>query len=280
MESSFAQVSDAEEDRLPFAEATREPGRPPTADEDPYNCFIRRCTVNGKADGALSGLNVGLKDNISVAGIPMTLGSRFMEGYVPLIDATVVTRLLNAGVNVKGKLNMDEFSHGIFGFGTDPQSYGRSLNPHAPEYLSGGSSSGPAVAVASRAVDVAFGGDQGGSIRVPASWCGIVGLKPTHGLVPHTGVIGIDPVIDHIGPVGRSVMDVARILECIAGSDDYDRRQVGAPSALRYASGLATGIRGVRIGVLREGFGDEEADPDVEAVVRESIEVLKRAVPL
>lgn len=277
LENELASLVREEEDRPPVRQGPRDPGHRPPRDEDPYNCFITRCFVKGAEQGPLRGRRVGLKDSISLAGVPLTLGSRFMDGFVPDTDATVVTRLLDAGADIVGKLNMDDFALATAGFGLGVGGYGRVLNPYAPEHLSGGSSSGSAAAVASGAVDLALGGDQGGSIRIPAAWCGVVGLKPTHGLVPHTGVVGVEPSIDYVGPMGRTVRDVALMLECIAGPDGYDSRQTQAPRSGLYLEEMTKGISELRIGILREGFGDDRAEPDVESAVLEAIDALKEA---
>jgi amidase len=248
------------------------------ANGDPLNCFITRCFVKGAESGILARRRVGLKDNVSFAGIPMTVGSRFMAEFVPDVDATLVTRLLDSGADIIGKLNMDNFSRIAHGFGTGVGDYGRVLNPCIPEHLSGGSSSGSAAAVASGAVDIAIGGDQGGSIRIPAAWCGVVGMKPTFGLVPHTGVVGIEWSLDHVGPLARRVQDIALALECIAGADGIDLRQMNVPQQrAEYSKELRSGLEGLRIGVLDEGFGHEGSEPDVEGAVLNAVEVLKRS---
>ncbi|HEY8450199.1 MAG TPA: amidase family protein, partial [Bacillota bacterium] len=249
----LASLDELEEDRPPVRRTVRDPGYRPGTDEDPYNCFITKCYVQGATTGPLKVKRVGVKDTVCVAGVPMTLASRLFDGYVPDIDATVVTRLLDAGADIVGKLNMDTFAHGSHGLGTGIGDYPRVKNPHNPEHLSGGSSSGSAAAVAAGLVDLAVGGDQGGSIRHPAAWCGVIGHKPTHGLVPHTGIVGLEPRIDYAGPMGRRVEDVARMLQCIAGRDGLDPRQVDVPEPEPYADMLSEDIEGVRIGVLREG---------------------------
>src|SRR5439155_952573 len=168
-----------EEHRPPLRFTDRDPGYRPTEHEDPLNVFIRKCRVAGADHGPLRGKTIGLKDHISVAGVPLTFGSHLMDGYVPDFDATIVTRILDAGGTIVGKLKMEEFSWGGPGL-SGVGDYGRPLNPHNRDHVTGGSSSGSAAAVAGGEVDVAFGGDQGGSIRIPAAWCGVVGLMPTH----------------------------------------------------------------------------------------------------
>ena len=175
-----------EERRPPLRFTDRDPGGRPSEQEDPLGAFITKCRVKGADSGPLHGKTVALKDHIALAGVPLTFSSHMMDGYVPDFDATVVTRLLDAGATIVGKLKMEEFSWGGPGL-SGVGDYGRPLNPHNREHVTGGSSSGSGAAVAGGLVDIALGGDQGGSIRLPAAWCGIVGLMPTHGLVPHSG---------------------------------------------------------------------------------------------
>ena len=188
-----------DEKRPPMRFTDRDAGTRPSDVDDPFAVFIRRCSVKGAATGPLAGKTVGLKDHVALAGVPLTFSSHMMDGYVPDFDATIVTRLLDAGATIVGKLKMEEFSWGGPGL-SGVGDYGRPLNPHRPDHVTGGSSSGSGAAVACGAVDIAIGGDQGGSIRLPAAWCGVVGLMPTHGLVPHSGVFGLEPTIDYVGP--------------------------------------------------------------------------------
>lgn len=266
----------AEEHRPPLRYLERDPGYRPAEAEDPLNVFIRKCRVKGADDGPLSGRSIGLKDHVAVAGVPMTLGSHFMEGYIPDFDATIATRLLDAGATIAGKMNMEDFSFGgpgIAGVGD----FGRPLNPHNPNYVTGGSSSGSAAAVAAGLLDIAIGGDQGGSIRIPAAWSGCVGLKATHGLIPHSGVFGLEPSVDHVGPMTRTVEDLAVVLQCLAGPDGYDPRQGSVPARLPdYVGALGKAIEGVRIGVLAEGFDLPGAEADVESVVTAALGVIER----
>jgi amidase len=266
-----------EERRPPLRFTDRDPGTRPSEAEDPFGVFIRRCRVKGADTGPLAGKTLGLKDHIALAGVPLTFSSHMMDGYVPDFDATVVTRLLDAGATIVGKLKMEEFSWGGPGL-SGVGDYGRPLNPHRPEHVTGGSSSGSGAAVASGAVDIALGGDQGGSIRLPAAWCGIVGLMPTHGLVPHSGVFGLEPTIDYVGPMARTVDDVAVSLQVLAGRDGFDPRQADVPTTLpRYTDALARGVKGLRIGLLQEGWGVEGGDPAVDEAVMEAVRTLERA---
>jgi len=266
-----------EERRPPLRVTPRDPGSRPTEADDPLNVFIRRCRGEGADSGPLKGRTIGLKDHIAVAGVPLTFSSHMMDGYVPDFDATVVTRVLDAGATITGKLKMEEFSWGGPGL-SGVGDYGRPLNPHHHDHVTGGSSSGSGAAVAGGCVDIAFGGDQGGSIRLPAAWCGCVGLMPTHGLVPHTGVFGLEPTIDYVGPMTRTVEDAALVLECVAGPDGFDPRQAQVPAALpKYTEALARGVRGLRIGILAEGFGVPGGERDVDEAVMEAVHVLERA---
>ena len=216
-----------------------------------------------------------MKDNVCVAGIPMLNGSPIMEGYVPREDATVVTRLLDAGAEVVGKTAVPAFCFdggGLTGY-PDPQP----TNPHDAAYLCGSSSNGSAVVVVTGQADMALGGDQGGSIRLPASWSGCCGHKPTFGLVPYTGIFPIELTIDHVGPMARTVADCALMLEVLAGEDGLDPRQVGV-EVTPYVEGLDRGPEGLRVGVLREGFelpGLSEAD--VDQAVRDAADRLAGA---
>jgi amidase len=264
-----------EEDRPPLRHLDRDPGRRPTEAEDPLNAFIRKCSVKGAATGPLAGRTIGLKDHIAVAGVPMSNGSYFLDGYTPDFDATVVTRLLDAGATIAGKMNMEDFSFGgpgVSGVGD----FGRPLNPHNHDHVTGGSSSGAAAAVVSGAIDMALGGDQGGSIRIPAAWSGCVGLKATHGLVPHSGVFGLEASVDYVGPMTRTVEDAAVVLQAIAGRDGFDPRQAAVPAKLPdYVGELGKEIGGLKIGLLAEGFGLPGGTSEVEDVVNNAIGVLK-----
>jgi len=264
-----------EEHRPPLRHFERDPGYRPTGLEDPLNLFIRKCTVKGEEGGPLAGRKIGLKDHIAVAGVPMTLGSHFMDGYTPDFDATVVTRLLDAGATIIGKMNMEDFSFGgpgVAGVGD----FGRPLNPHKHDHVTGGSSSGCGAGIASGQLDIAFGGDQGGSIRIPAAWSGCVGLMPTHGLIPHSGVFGLEQSIDYVGPMTRNIEDLALVLQCVAGADGYDPRQENVPTELPdFVGALHQDIAGLKIGILEEGFGHPGAEEDVESTVRQALAVLR-----
>ena len=265
-----------EEPRPPMVSTAREPGYRPSTEEDPLNAWMWRCRIEGAAEGLLAGKTVSYKDHIAVAGMPMSFGSFALEGFVPDFDATVVTRVLKEGGTIIGKNVMNGLSGG-FGTGGAIGDYGRPLNPHNHDHVTGGSSSGSAAAVAAREVDISFGGDQGGSIRIPAAFSGIVGHKPTFGLLSHFGIgFGSDQSIDYTGPMTRTVDDAAATLQATAGHDPYDPRQTrDVPTSIDVLEQLADGVSGLRIGVLEEGFNDAEAD--VRDLVMAAVEVLAEA---
>lgn len=245
---------------IPLTGGTRDPGFESTAELDPLNAVIRFCHVPGDASGNLAGLTVGVKDCIAVAGVPMTNGSRRMPVVVPTYDAVVIERLLSRGASVTAKTNMDDLGLGM----GEGSAFGPVRNPLNPDFSTGGSSSGSAAAVGSGIVDVALGVDSGGSIRVPAAWCGLVGMKPTHGLVPAYGLTYIDHTIDHIGPITRTVHESARVLDVIAGHDWRDPQWVRAtPEARSYGSVESLDLAGLRIGIPIEADNDSAYEPAV-----------------
>jgi len=246
----------------------RRPGYRPGRDEDPHNVWITRSRVRGADSGPLAGRTVGVKDTVSVAGVELTCGSHLLEGYVPTVDATIVSRLLEAGADIVGKTNMESFSFSSLSSISD---FVTVENPAAPGRTAGGSSSGSGAAVAAGEVDIAIGTDQGGSVRMPASMCGIVGHKPTHGLVPYTGVFPIENTIDHVGPMATTVEDCAVALDAIAGADGLDPRQPDTVPTTDYTDALTGNIDGITVGVLTEGFEQDQRDEDVNAVVREAV---------
>jgi amidase len=265
-----------EEPAPPMCAPARQPGYQPSPAEDPLNAWMWKCRIAGAAEGLLAGKTVSYKDHIAVAGVPMSFGSFALEGFIPDFDATVVTRVLQAGGTIIGKNVMNGLSGG-FGTGGAIGDYGRPLNPHNHEHVTGGSSSGSGAAVAAGQVDISFGGDQGGSIRIPAAFCGIVGHKPTFGLVSHFGIgFGSDQSIDYTGPMTRTVEDAAAALEATAGYDPYDPRQTrDVPSSVDVLGRLADGVSGLRIGVLKEGF--DEAEVEVRELVMAAVDVLAGA---
>jgi amidase len=254
----------------------RAPGYRPSAEEDRFNAWLWKCRIEGAPDGPLTGKTVSFKDHVAVAGHPLTFGSYVMDGFIADFDATIVTRVLAAGGTIVGKNTMNGLAGGM-GSGGTVGDYGRPLNPHNPDHITGGSSSGSGAALAAGEVDISFGGDQGGSIRSPAAHCGVYGLKPTFGLVSHFGIgFGSDQSIDHTGPMAVYVEDMAAALEAVAGYDGYDPRQSRAvPERMNATAALANGVSGLKIGVLDEGFVD--AEPDVRDAVMEAVDVLGKA---
>ena len=255
---------DAMPDELPQVTYPRTPGYRPGPKENPLNAWYYKSRVTGASRGRLKGKTVALKDNIMLAGVPMMNGASTLEGYVPEIDATVVTRILEAGGEILGKAHCECF---CLSGGSHTNATGPVHNPHKHGYSAGGSSSGSAALVAAGEVDLALGGDQGGSIRIPASFCGIYGMKPTHGLVPYTGIMLIEIFIDHTGPMTATVADNALLLEAIAGPDGYDPRQYNVRTQA-YAKALEGGVKGLRVAVVKEGFGHDNSEKDVDAAVQ------------
>jgi Asp-tRNA(Asn)/Glu-tRNA(Gln) amidotransferase A subunit family amidase len=235
--------------------------RPPDAATDPHNAFITSCIIERGSDGPLRGLDVALKDNIAVAGVPMTAGSTMLRGCVPARNAPVTDRLLDAGARVVGKANMDEFAFGPTG---ETSAYGPTRNPRDPEYTPGGSSSGSAAAVASGTADLALGTDTGGSVRIPASYCGVLGLKPTLGAIPTEGVVELAGSLDTVGLLSTSVPTLARGLDTLAEGFTAD----GEPAPLDPA--------GTTIGVPEPFYG-APADAEVAETVRDVVEGLVAA---
>src|SRR5436190_6723646 len=255
---------DATPDELPAVKYPRGEFHRPSTEENPHGAWYVTTSIKGKPGGKLGGRRVALKDNICLAGVPMMIGAELLEGYVPEVDATVVERVLDAGGEIAGKAVCEYYC--VSG-GSHTSSTGPVHNPRKRGYTTGGSSSGSAALVAAGDVDMAIGGDQAGSIRIPASHCGIVGLKPTFGLVPYTGIGPLEITMDVCGPMTANVHDNALLLEVIAGPDGLDSRQRDVKVA-RYTDALGGGAGGLRIGVLAEGFGHPNSEPDVDAKVR------------
>ena len=262
--TSYARLDQLPEPALPVRHP-RAGGHRPAAADNPLGAWYWRCAIGGAGEGLLAGKRVAIKDNVCVAGLPMMNGCAVLEGYVPEFDATIVTRILDAGGEILGKAVCEHLCFSGSSFTSDT---GPVRNPHDPEYSAGGSSSGSAALVVAGEVDMAIGGDQGGSIRIPSSWSGAYGLKPTYGLVPYTGAFPIELTLDHLGPIAAGVRDVALLLEAIAGDDGLDPRQRGV-RVDRYVDALEAGAGGLHIGVVPEGFGIAGlSEPDVDEAVR------------
>ncbi|WP_071974000.1 amidase [Sulfitobacter alexandrii] len=259
---------DAMPDNLPEVRYPRSPGHFPSPSENPMNAWYVKTEVRGAPDGRLRGKRIALKDTICLAGVPMMNGSSIMEGYTPEIDATIVTRMLDEGAVIAGKAHCENF---CLSGGSHTNAKGPVHNPWKRGYMAGGSSSGSAALVAAGEVDMAIAGDQGGSIRIPSSNCGCYGMKPTHGLVPYTGAMGVEQTIDHLGPVTNTVADNALLLEVLAGEDGLDPRQY-KPKVFSYTEALGRGAQGMRIGILKEGFGHPNSETDVDQKVLQAAE--------
>ncbi len=263
----LAAMADAQQkmpDYLPEVKYPRTPGYRPEGEENKYNAWYYKSRIEGAPEGRLKGKTVALKDNVMLAGVPMMNGTSILEGYVPEVDATIVTRLLDAGATILGKAHCENY---CLSGSSHTNATGPCHNPHRMGYSAGGSSSGSAALVAAGEVDMAIGGDQGGSIRMPASFCGIYGMKPTYGLVPYTGVLGIEAAIDHVGPMTASVADNALMLEAIAGPDGIDGRQRDVVTH-PYSEMLDGGVSGLRIAVIEDGFDHAVSQAESDAVVR------------
>ncbi len=225
----------------------------------------------GEDPGLLAGVPIALKDNLCTTGIPTTCSSKILEGWKPPYNATVVDRLVAQGAISMGKTNLDEFA---MGSSTENSAFGPTRNPLDPARVPGGSSGGSAAAVASNMTPVSLGSDTGGSIRQPAALCGLVGVKPTYGLVSRYGLIAFASSLDQIGPFAQSVSDAALLLEVIAGHDPLDSTSLPEPTPSLLAH-VADGVAGKRIGLVRELV--DGADEDVVRAVNKAVETLKDA---
>jgi aspartyl-tRNA(Asn)/glutamyl-tRNA(Gln) amidotransferase subunit A len=225
----------------------------------------------GERLGALAGLPVAVKDVLCAAGQPTTCGSRILQNFKPPYDATVIARLKQADAVILGKTNMDEFA---MGSSTENSAYQVTRNPWDLEHVPGGSSGGSAAAVAAGEAPLALGSDTGGSIRQPASFCGVVGLKPTYGRVSRYGLVAYASSLDQVGPLARDVTDTALLLELISGHDPLDSTSVyrDVPA---YREALDQPVKPLTIGVAREHFG-EGLDPEVEQAVRSALDVYRQ----
>ena len=227
--------------------------------------------ANGENVGPLAGVPVALKDNLCQDGIPTTCSSKILEGWRPPYNATVVDRLLAAGAVPVGKTNLDEFA---MGSSTENSAFGPTRNPLNPSRVPGGSSGGSAAAVAADMTPLALGSDTGGSIRQPAALCGLVGMKPSYGLVSRYGLVAFASSLDQIGPLTKSVTDAAMLLEAIAGHDVLDSTSLPEPAPSLVAH-VNDGVAGKRIGLVRELV--DGADEDVVASVERAVEALREA---
>lgn len=251
--------------------------------EEIYHCYVtidgdgaieraertQRLIEAGKLTGPLAGVPMAVKDNLCTAGIRTTCSSRILDNYVPTFTARAVENLENAGAVLIGKTNMDEFAMGST---TETSWYGPTRNPRNPEHVPGGSSGGSAAAVAAGECFFALGSDTGGSIRQPAGYCGVAGMKPTYGTVSRYGLVAYGSSLDQIGPLTRNVSDCAAVLEAIASHDPRDSTSVERQDT-DFTSALTADVTGMRIGIPRDYFG-EGLDPEVKAAVLRAAAVL------
>lgn len=269
------------------AEATEEYLQSIEEKEGTYNCYVSvdgdraieaakeiqtRIDKGELADSPLAGVPVAIKDNMCTKGLLTTCSSRILYNFVPTYESTAVSKLRSAGAVILGKTNMDEFAMGST---TETSYFGPTRNPADPEHVPGGSSGGSAAAVAAGECAYALGSDTGGSIRQPASYCGVVGIKPTYGTVSRYGLIAYGSSLDQIGPLTRTVSDAAAVLTAISGHDEKDSTSVDMP-VKDYTKALKKDVKDIKIGIPRDYFG-EGLDPEVAASVRAAADVLKAA---
>jgi aspartyl-tRNA(Asn)/glutamyl-tRNA(Gln) amidotransferase subunit A len=242
---------------------------------DADRALARAAAIDSRPAGdtplPLAGVPVAIKDNLCTSGVRTTAGSRILDGFVPPYDATAVARLEAAGAIVIGKTNCDEFA---MGSSTEHSAFGPSRNPWAADRTPGGSSGGSAVAVSAGFTPIALGSDTGGSIRQPAAFCGVLGLKPTYGRVSRSGLIAFASSLDQIGPIARTAFDAALTLDAIAGADPADQTSAARPVPA-YEAALSGHLRGLRIGIPWPVF-DRGVDADVFAAFERSLDALRR----
>jgi len=232
---------------------------------------VQKDIENKRITGALAGVPMAVKDNMCTKGLLTTCSSHILDNFVPTFESTAVTKLREAGAIILGKTNMDEFAMGST---TETSYFGPTKNPVNTEHVPGGSSGGSAAAVAADECIAALGSDTGGSIRQPASYCGVVGLKPTYGTVSRYGLIAYGSSLDQIGPLTKNVTDAAAVLSAIAGHDKADSTSVDRGN-VNYMSALVNNASGLKIGIPRDYFG-EGLDPQVAAKVKAAADVLKQ----
>lgn len=257
----------------------------PEKNNNPLGAWAYRCTCRhtNPSSTQLKDKTLCLKDNIALAGVPCLLGTDTFTGWTPVTDATIITRILSAGGIIAGKAVCENLSRGAV---SNTAASGPVDNPYVRGYSAGGSSSGTAALVASGEVDMGIGCDQGGSIRIPASLCGLYGMKATAGLVPYTGIVSNDASVDYVGPITKTAMDCAVLLEVIAGVDGLDDRQIaGCPfpgDVPKYADMLRSiddeqaPLKAVKFGILKEGLEPVALDPNVKAKFLAAAEVFER----
>ena len=227
--------------------------------------------AKGEALGKLAGIPIAIKDNICTEGVNTSCASKMLEDFIPPYDATVVKKLLEEDAIIIGKTNMDEFA---MGSSTENSAFKKTHNPRNLDRVPGGSSGGSAAAVGADMCPISLGSDTGGSIRQPAAFCGVVGLKPTYGLVSRFGLVAFGSSLDQIGPFSQNVEDSAYMLNVIAGTDFYDSTSIRDLEVKDYTKNLKDGVKGMKIGIPEEFFG-EGLDEEIRETVVKAIEVLK-----
>ena len=265
LESHLARIDSAEAGVHAFNLVTFDAARAAAA-------AIDKRVASGEDPGPLAGVPIALKDNLCTRGVVTTCSSKILEGWVPPYDATVVGRVWASGAVPVGKTNLDEFA---MGSSTENSAFGVTRNPHDLTRVAGGSSGGSAAAVAAGFTAISLGSDTGGSIRQPAALCGVVGVKPTYGMVSRYGLIAFASSLDQIGPFATTVADAALLLETIAGHDPADATSIPRP-APALVEHLDDGVDGMRVGIITELMGDG-IHPDVLARVREAADALAAA---
>ncbi|UDY37117.1 Asp-tRNA(Asn)/Glu-tRNA(Gln) amidotransferase subunit GatA [Dermatobacter hominis] len=265
LDDHLARIALRESEIHAFNHLTEEAARAAAADID-------RRVAAGEDPGPLAGVPVAIKDNLCTSGVPTTCSSKILEGWLPPYDATVVTRLAAAGAVAVGKTNLDEFA---MGSSTENSAFGPTRNPHDTTRVPGGSSGGSAAAVAAGFAPLALGSDTGGSIRQPASLCGVVGVKPTYGTVSRLGLVAFGSSLDQVGPFSTTVADAALALEVMGGHDPGDSTSLPQPFP-SVSDHLDDGVDGLRVGIVTEMMGEGIA-PDVAARVRAAADALAAA---